>query len=1177
MKKIIGFFTNRIVISIIGLIALSIIIWFVGPSIKFGDNNTAPLAGETSRLIAIIILLVLWGLNNLRIQLTARKSNKELVADLEVNQSIQNDSVNTDQFGKDYQLLNQRFTDALSTLSNLKFKGKSRSRALYELPWYIIIGPPGSGKTTALVNSSLEFPLAKQFGKASLQGVGGTRNCDWWFTNDAVLIDTAGRYTTQDSHRVADSGAWEAFLSLLKKNRRRRPVNGVLVAISIQDLLFQSEQEREQHAKIIRSRIDELMQKLEVRFPVYLMFTKSDLISGFSEFFEDLSKEDREQVWGISLPNAADSSQSPDFDYLQQELDHLIKQLYARELARVHQERDVKRRALIQGFPGQLDNAKTIISGFVEQTFIKNRYERQPYLRGVYFTSGTQDGTPIDRMMSAVSANFGFDQQLHAQQTQGKSFFLGNLFRDIIFPEAELVGLNRKYETLLKWSRRTGYLSLVVVAAVLLSMWVNSLNRHNEFLSEVDSYIDEFKQQSSTLENQNQGIVPLIPALNALARASIVYDREKHPWLTGFGLYDANVDHVANNAYHNQLRETLLPRLVRYIEVTVAKGHEGGDLYHNFRTYMMLNKVEQLDRDMVLEWFKEDWKKTMSGQASQRQALEAHLQNLLNLELESYPLNDRLVKQTRALLLLVPVQQRIYSRIRNQAEIRQGINLLNLFGESVRTSFTMNDAVEDSLLIPYMFTKEGYDSLDFTPDSPLISDIVNERWLLSDSDKQKVDFIEDDLEEISTKVEALYFAEFITLWAAILKSLDVVDFQSLNQAAEVLSRFVDPVYSPLQSILQITSENTRLSTQILQALGDSQSDESSAKVSALLTDQVKGTRVDQYFKPVNDLLRETKKSPAPLSDIVEKVSQLKEFVGEINLSPDPSRKAFEVALARYKQGSTNAIVNLKKFSGNRPDPVKRWLSKLSDQSWKVILASARQHINSEWKNQVYGFYNQALAGRYPLSGKSRSELALLDFSDFFKPDGKMDGFYKTYINPFIRSSKDWKNKFVDRRSLGLSNKSLAQIKTAQMIKAVYFRQNPEIPGISFQLKPYRLNKNDARFWLDVGEQRFSYSHGPKFWKDLNWSAEEGSNRVRLVFEDLDGNRHEASYEGPWAWLRLQDASKISKTQQSSTYLVEYASQASDASHVMKYLIKARSINNPFRNNLLGSFRCPENL
>jgi len=265
MKKIIAFFTNKIVISLIGLIALSIIIWFVGPMIKFGDDNSAPLGSQVSRLIAIIILAVLWGLNNLRIQMMNKKQNDDFVEDLEENQSAMAGSASNEQSAEEMHQINQRFNEALSTLKKLKFKnkGRSSSRALYELPWYIIIGPPGSGKTTALVNSSLDFPLAEQFGKGALQGVGGTRNCDWWFTNDAVLIDTAGRYTTQDSHKVADSSAWEGFLGLLKKNRRRRPINGAIISISIHDLLLQTEDERIQHAKVIRTRIDELMQKLE--------------------------------------------------------------------------------------------------------------------------------------------------------------------------------------------------------------------------------------------------------------------------------------------------------------------------------------------------------------------------------------------------------------------------------------------------------------------------------------------------------------------------------------------------------------------------------------------------------------------------------------------------------------------------------------------------------------------------------------------------------------------------------------------------------------------------------------------------------------------------------------------------------------------------------------------------
>ncbi len=1181
MKKVIAFFTNRIVLSVIGLIALSIIIWFVGPAIKFGENNTAPLAGEIARLIAIIVLLILWGLNNLRIQLQNKKSNDDLLGDLEQNQELLVEDDTGSQSSEELHVLNQRFSDALSTVAKLKFKGKNRSKALYELPWYIIIGPPGSGKTTALVNSSLEFPLAEQFGKAALQGVGGTRNCDWWFTNDAVLIDTAGRYTTQDSHKVVDSSAWGAFLSLLKKNRPRRPVNGVLVAISIHDLLFQTEQERIQHAKIIRTRIDELMQKLEIRFPIYLMFTKSDLISGFAEYFEDLSKEDREQVWGISLPDAPDTLQSPDFDFFETEFNGLLDRLYSRDLARVHQERDVKRRAVIQAFPQQVENIKSIVDAFVRQTFVKNRFEFQPYLRGVYLTSGTQDGTPIDRMMSAVSANFGFDrEQVHSQHAQGKSFFLGSLFREVIFPESELVGSNRKYELMLKWARRFAYLTLVVGSIGLLGAWFGSVSRHDGYMLEVNTYLSQYDQERSKIQDWNKDVRAVVPALNALATASIVYDQDEHPWLSGFGLYDSNLDDAADRAYEVQLQELLLPRLIHYLEAKIAQAHKGGDLYHNFRTYLMFNKIENLDRELVNEWFSTEWKQVMLGEASSRQALEQHLEKLLQIELQPYRLNSNLVKQTRRALLRVPVHQRVYSRIRTKTEYRRKIDLLNLFGESVRETFNMNEAIESRLQIPFMFTKEGYESIDFSTESPVIGDIVNERWVLSDDAGDKVDFVKDDLEEISEKVEGLYLAEFITHWSEVLKVLDVAEFKSLDQAAEVLSRFVDPVYSPLQAVLQITRENTQLSPQIPQVLGDEEGEGAIAKVTTVLAENYEGTKVDQHFKPVNDMLRESKQNPAPIKAVVQKLTQLKEFVNEITITPEPDKKAFQIALARYQQGSGNAITSLGKYASNRPEPVRRWLNTVSDQSWKVILAAARRHINSEWKNQVYGFYRDAIAGRYPLSAKSKNELAQLDFSDFFKPKGKVDSFFLAYIKPFIDSRKSWNNKIVDRRSLGLNKAALKQIRTAVTIKNIFFRTNPEVPGISFQLKPESMSKKDARFWLDVGDQRISYNHGPKFWKDLIWTAEDGNSRVRIVFEDLGEQLNEKSYEGPWAWLRLQGESRISKTNQSNVYLVEYSvtEQSSAATrHSIKFLIKAKSINNLFNRNLLSGFRCPEKI
>ena len=98
-----------------------------------------------------------------------------------------------------------------------RYRSSGAAASLYDLPWYVIIGAPGSGKTTALINSGLKFPLEQRVGKGALRGVGGTRNCDWWFTDEAIFLDTAGRYTTQDSDAASDSAGWREFLALLQE------------------------------------------------------------------------------------------------------------------------------------------------------------------------------------------------------------------------------------------------------------------------------------------------------------------------------------------------------------------------------------------------------------------------------------------------------------------------------------------------------------------------------------------------------------------------------------------------------------------------------------------------------------------------------------------------------------------------------------------------------------------------------------------------------------------------------------------------------------------------------------------------------------------------------------------------------------------------------------------------
>ena len=186
----------------------------------------------------------------------------------------------------------------------------------------MIVGPPGAGKTTALKHSGLVFPSLDPRSGGGMRGVGGTRNCDWWFTNEAILLDTAGRYATE----ADDHDEWIAFLDMLKRYRSAKPINGVLVAISVTDLIEATDEQIDAFAKRLRARIDEVADRLQMLVPVYVMFTKVDLVAGFVEFWGDLRKSERGQIWGVTFPLAGADKRDP-AQAFEQEFDLLVERV----------------------------------------------------------------------------------------------------------------------------------------------------------------------------------------------------------------------------------------------------------------------------------------------------------------------------------------------------------------------------------------------------------------------------------------------------------------------------------------------------------------------------------------------------------------------------------------------------------------------------------------------------------------------------------------------------------------------------------------------------------------------------------------------------------------------------------------------------------------------------------
>jgi len=464
-------------------------------------------------------------------------------------------------------VLRKRFEDALAVLRKARFRGPGgERRTVAELPWYMFIGAPGSGKTTALLNAGLRFPLGDPRAERALQGVGGTRNCDWWFTDEAVLLDTAGRYTTQESDREADSAAWLGFLELLKQFRPRQPLNGVIVTLSVADLTHWSEDENLRYAGHVRERVWELYTRLGLRLPVYVMVTKADLLAGFNEFFAEFDAERRAQVWGATFdPSELPSEARPVVGRFDEEFAHLERRLYALLPGRLQEERDLQRRAAIYRFPQQFRSSGPPIASFLDAAFGSGWAGEPPLLRGVYFASGTQEGSPIDRVLGTLARSFNLERKVQPPNVgSGKSFFLRRLLREVIFGEAGLAGMAPGQEGRLRLARMAAYAAVATLSVALALAWTASFLGNRALVAAAGDNAGAAKRELDSLPAVRAGdearLVALLSRLRELRQADS--SRALH-----WGLYQGEkLDAQAERAYRNMLHETLLPHLADALE-----------------------------------------------------------------------------------------------------------------------------------------------------------------------------------------------------------------------------------------------------------------------------------------------------------------------------------------------------------------------------------------------------------------------------------------------------------------------------------------------------------------------------------------------------------------------------------------------------------------------------------
>lgn len=1066
-------------VNILGLAAFMAAIWFGFPMTGVGWLAQLWVRLAAMGLVLAVLALV-YGLS-----WRARRRNAAALEDSLVRLPAGDGGV-----------LAERMQEALTKLK--KTGGKNY---LYDLPWYIIIGPPGAGKTTALRNAGIEFPGADSLQDAA-QGFGGTRNCDWWFAEDAVLIDTAGRYTTQDSDAEADRNSWASFLDLLKRGRPDQPINGVILAFSVEDMMTASPETLTRHAETVRTRLAEIHEALRIDFPVYVLFTKADLISGFREYFASFNLSRRKGVWGVTFQTR--DRAAPTFKEVPAEFDRLLGRLSDEIIDRMNEEPDGISRIAIFGLPGQMALLRDNIGDFIRRIFEPTRYKSNAILRGFYFTSGTQEGTPIDQVLGAMARNEGMAGfQPAFMSGKGKSFFLHDLLKKVIIEERDWVGFDRRAIRRGVILRSIALASIGIVTLGSMSAFGYSFWRNASLIVAADRtsavYADTARNElgRTVIDDTDPSVVMV--HLQDLRQVATGYGDTREPtFWDGLGLSRHKEMAIeSRRAYSDGLERMLRPRMVLHLENALPQLIANGDtagIYRALKVYILLGGQGEggntADNDAaIVSFFDETYRQQFNGpgQGDVRDRLLSHVAAMLELDGDRSPtlkIDPEIVASARESIVNLPLAEQAYASIKDRAALSgvSDFNLVQRIQGSVADVLTTTDGSQlDMVGVPGMFTFEGYWGY-FLEELTLSRDRLREdQWVLGDA-ATRVGY-EEQLQNLERELHRLYRLEFSAAWGQLLQQVGLARMSADAPEFAALAAASSAVASPILELVEAVDEETRLTRLYDQIESISAEEIAAGSAEGNLGERLGDAALARVYsrsgvfqRVILDSVAERGKAQNRVGGAVEEDSQRRQveritedfaqwhalLKGESGLRPidlillnlrDLRENRRQSAQAPTPADETMLNQFLSTLTMNNtalPEPLAVMLNKVDGEFRSIAQDATLAQMNRALNDEITAFCKDLIEPLFPF-GQGR-HVSPSVFGQFFGHGGRMDTFFTTYLQPHVlRSSRGLQAAPESTIGQRLSGATLTQFDRAEAIRLAFFASGAMEPNVGMSV------------------------------------------------------------------------------------------------------------------------------
>lgn len=994
--------------------------------------------------------------------------------------------------------------------------------AVYELPWYLVIGGPKSGKTSLALASGLNFQTLPSQRQSELKFIRPTRNVDWRVTSDAVFLDTAGRYQLEG----AEENEWSGLIDTIKKYRPNRPLDGMIVSVNVERILHSDDNEIEQMAKVLRGRIDEVIQQTKVRFPIYLVFTHADSIEGFRDSFSNSQKEGQNLGWGATIPLEQSENAHTLFD---SEFDLLQTSIMKRRLMRLSAPFPPVRQLKIFNFPLHFGSSRKKLGHFVTNLFRPNPFSENPFLRGFYFTAVPVNRGKVD----------GGQTMTNVGQTVGLSYFTERLFREVILRDKDLVATFQAQKVgppIMGWLLTIlgAMLTLAFLAGAGYSLYKNSVlvensKRNGEAVLTMMRSTKDKDPLTKTPEEARDELDKIEKLRESLAILD-QYENEWQPLLKWFGLYSGNrlYHDKLLPIYYNAIEYRFKKPVVKRLEDELRKFSTGnqvanptnltpqeeeilGKNYDYLKAYLMLSGQYQKQSEATFlastlaEFWKTEGKVPEGYEVIAQQQLDFYSKQVKRFDERSmsnptyilpshFPrinldeANSKgLVEASRKKLQSYPPVFRYYKRV--ITDITKTIKN-DISAESILAGRS-EGVISGSYTVPGAYTYDGYHKYFKEALQKAQAELTKDDWVMGEK-PEKAQEQGVDLKRLEDK----YLNDYTDNWRKFIRGLSIKPYNSREDAVNSLSAF-SATESPMGILLKEVSLQTNLSAE--KTVECCSLDYFYSFFKSKQDGEKKDTTiVDREFSPLFKFtLQEAGKSDT--SPISQYGSDLKKLSDELALKGADDIKKIGEEIANQQGKFYDSLNKAEKAVNNKAEGFKgtsagQEIGELLKRPLNNLKAFFGQDIQSTvgkmWAEQILPAAKKAEKG-YPFDNEGEAEIN--ELTKYLAPGGTLSKFFDERLKKYFEEANgQWKVK--ETSEVKFDDNFVKYLNSAfRLREALYGKNNAPSFGYEFKLQ----KMNDALIEVTIDGQKTD-SNGTGSAK-FTFPAQAGDTGVVMKF------------------------------------------------------------------------------